>query len=182
MSQDIIDRATNLINQFDARVQAVSADGWSAAAPCDGWTARDVVVHVSDNLSSIGNGLLGAESHAVATDEDIVAAWATAKQTFFDAMSSSDLSQTMPGPMGPMPAADIIGRMICTDVLVHTWDLARASGGDEQLDAVAVTQAYSGMKPMDQMIRRPGVFGPKIDVAEDADEQTQFLSFLGRQV
>jgi hypothetical protein len=35
------------------------------------------------------------------------------------------------------------------------------------------------------MIRQPGVFGAKVEVADDADdadEQTRFLSFLGRQV
>ena len=63
---------------------------------------------------------------------------------------------------------------------MHTWDLARAVGGDEKLDANAVTQAYSGMKPMDAMIRQPGIFGPKVEPAADADEQEQFLNFLGR--
>jgi hypothetical protein len=55
-------------------------------------------------------------------------------------------------------------------------------GGDEQLDADAVTQSYSGLKPLDAMIRQPGLFGPKVECAPDADEQTQFLSFVGRQV
>jgi hypothetical protein len=30
------------------------------------------------------------------------------------------------------------------------------------------------------MIRQPGVFGPKVEAAADADEQEQFLNFLGR--
>ncbi|CAB4828664.1 unannotated protein [freshwater metagenome] len=37
------------------------------------------------------------------------------------------------------------------------------------------------MKPMDAMIRRPGFFGARVDVA-DTDTQTEFLSFLGRTV
>ena len=82
--------------------------------------------------------------------------------------------------MGDMPASQIIGRFLASDVLVHTWDLARAVGGDERLDATAVTQAYSGLKPMDAMIRQPGVFGPKVEPAADADEQEEFLNFLGR--
>jgi uncharacterized protein (TIGR03086 family) len=81
-----------------------------------------------------------------------------------------------------MPAEQMIGRLTCTDVLVHTWDLARAVGGDETLDADAVAGAFSGLKPMDAMIRMPGVFGPKVDAPSDADEQTEFLTFLGRTV
>jgi hypothetical protein len=81
-----------------------------------------------------------------------------------------------------MPAEQLIGRMISSDVLIHTWDLARAVGGDERLDADAVTGTYSGLKPMDAMIRMPGVFGPKVTPPEGADEQTELLCFLGRQV
>jgi len=72
--------------------------------------------------------------------------------------------------------------MISTDVLVHTWDLARALGGDEHLDQDAVGHAYEGLKPMDAMIRMPGVFDAKIAAPADADIQTQFLNFLGRTV
>ena len=55
-------------------------------------------------------------------------------------------------------------------------------GGDETLDADAVAAGYSGLKPMDAMIRQPGVFGPKIEAAEGDDIQTEFLKFLGRAV
>ena len=82
--------------------------------------------------------------------------------------------------MGPMPAAQVIGRLISMDVLVHTWDLAKATGGDLALDADAVAMSYSGIKPMDAMIRQPGMFGPKLDTPAGADIQTEFLRFLGR--
>ena len=109
------------------------------------------------------------------------AAWNDARDTFLGALPTADLTTSLPGPMGPMPAEQIIGRLVSTDVLVHTWDLARAVGGDESLDADAVAAAYSGLKPMDAMIRMPGVFGPKVD-ASGADLQTEFLGFLGRTV
>ena len=79
-----------------------------------------------------------------------------------------------------MPLEQLIGRLMTTDVLVHTWDLARATGQDETLDADAVSHAYSGLLPMDGMIRMPGVFGAKLDTPADAPEQTKFLRFLGR--
>ena len=182
MSQEVIDRVTKLVWDFDKRVQAAPADAWSADSPCDDWKARDVAIHVTDNLSGIGNGLQGKEGKNVGPDDDIVAAWNEARDTFLGAVSSSDLSQTLPGPFGPMPAEQLIGRLISTDVLVHTWDLARATGGDEQLDQDAVAGAYSGLKPMDAMIRMPGVFGAKVDAPEGADLQTEFLCFLGRKV
>ena len=180
MSNAVVSRTTQLVQGFDARVRAAPADSWSNPAPCEGWTARDVVMHVGNNLFGVAAGLTGGEPRQISADEDIVSAWDDARGQFLDALPSADLSTNLSGPFGPMPAEQLIGQLISTDVLVHTWDLARAVGGDERLDPAAVSGAYSGLKPMDEMIRRPGVFGPKIEPPADADEQTQFLCFLGR--
>jgi uncharacterized protein (TIGR03086 family) len=182
MSQEIIDRTTALLQGFDARVQAAPADSWGNPAPCEGWTARDVVVHVGNNLLGVGAALQGAEARQISDDEDIVAAWNEARDTFSAGLTTGDLSTNLAGPFGPMPAEQMIGRLVATDVLVHTWDLARAVGGDETLPVDAVEGAYSGLKPMDAMIRQPGVFGPKTEAPEGADLQTEFLCFLGRPV
>jgi uncharacterized protein (TIGR03086 family) len=181
MSNEVVERTTRLVRSFDERVRAAPADSWSNPAPCEGWTARDVVTHVGNNLFGIQAGLTGSEPRQISADEDLVSAWDDARDGFLGALSSADLTTTLPGPFGSMPAEQLIGQLIATDVLVHTWDLARAVGGDERLDAAAVSGAYSGLKPMDEMLRRPGVFGPKIEPPADADEQTQFLCFLGRR-
>ncbi len=181
MSQEVIARYTQLVNGFDARVQAAPADAWGNPAPCDGWTAADVVGHVVAGMNGIVAGLTG--SAAVEADAaDPVGSWNAARDAALATVATADLSTNVQGPFGPMPAEQAIGRLMCTDILVHTWDLARAVGGDEQLDADAVAGAYSGLKPMDAMIRMPGVFGPKIEAAEGDDAQTEFLKFLGRQV
>jgi uncharacterized protein (TIGR03086 family) len=179
---EVIGRVTHLVQQFDARVQAAPADSWGNAAPCDDWTARDVVVHVANNLNRLGNGLQGQPPVEVGADDDIVASWDATRDLFLSTVATADLSTELPGPFGPMPAEQLIGRLVCNDVLVHTWDLARAVGGDETLDQDAVAGAYSGLKPMDAMIRMPGVFGPKVESPEGADLQTEFLNFLGRTV
>jgi uncharacterized protein (TIGR03086 family) len=181
MSQEVITRLTNLVGQFDARVQAAPAGSWGNAAPCDGWTATDVVDHVAGSANRMAASLTGGEPAAF-DKADVVNSWNGARDRLLAAVNTSDLSQTVNGPFGPQPAEQVLGRLTCTDVLVHTWDLARAVGGDETLDADAVAGAYSGLKPMDAMIRMPGVFGPKIEAAEGDDTQTEFLKFLGRKV
>jgi uncharacterized protein (TIGR03086 family) len=91
------------------------------------------------------------------------------------------LAKEMDGPTGKMALGEIINRFVAMDVLVHTWDLARTVGADEHLDEEAVRQAYEALKPMDAMIRQPGVFGPKLEPPAGADLQTEFLCFLGRR-
>jgi len=176
------DRLNQMIQGFDARVQAAPADRWANQSPCADWKARDVVVHVANNLINIAAGLTDTQPQPVGDDEDIVAAWNRARDGVVAAMASGDLSKTLQSPMGPMPADMFIGRLVSTDVLVHTWDLARAVGGDERLAQDAVAGAYSGLKPMDGMIRMPGVFGAKVPSGDGADLQTEFLNFLGRTV
>ena len=176
------DRLLEFLSQFDTRVQAAAGGDWGRPAPCEDWTARDIVVHVSDNMLRLAAGLSGAEPVAFGSDEDTVAGWNRAYEAARTVFPTADTSQNVPGPMGPMPAEMVIGRLAAMDTLVHIWDLARATGGDEQLDVEAVAHAYSGIKPMDAMIRQPGVFGPKVESAPGADLQTEFLNFLGRVV
>lgn len=182
MSDEVIERVTAMVKGFDARVQAAPADSWGNESPCVEWTARDVVVHVANNLRRLTAALSDEEQREVGPDDDIVTAWNATRDGFLAVLPTADLSTPIPGPFGPMPAEQAIGRLITTDVLVHTWDLARAVGGDETLDADAVAGAYSGLKPLDAMIRQPGVFGPKVEPPAGADLQTEFLTFLGRQV
>jgi hypothetical protein len=67
------------------------------------------------------------------------------------------------------------------DTHIHTWDLARAVGGDERLDPGVVRLAWEMLQPMDARIRQPGVFGPKLDPPAGADEPTRLLYILGRR-
>jgi hypothetical protein len=65
-------------------------------------------------------------------------------------------------------------------VLIHSWDIARATGGDERLDPELVEDVCERFKLLDDLPRQPWGFGPKITPPEGADIQTQFLRFVGR--
>lgn len=181
---DVADRYLNLARQFGARVDAAPDDAWDNPSPCEGWSARDVVKHVVDMQHRLAWRIQGSDGEPddLPAGFDPKAAWATSYREIEDALNQPGaLEKTVPGPMGDMPIEFAVGRIYAADVLVHTWDLARAVGGDERLDAEAVTQAFKGYQPMDAMIRQPGVFGPKVEPPEGADEQTQFLCFVGRR-
>jgi hypothetical protein len=36
------------------------------------------------------------------------------------------------------------------------------------------------MEPMDLILRQSGQYGPRVDVPDDADEQTRLIAFTGR--
>ena len=54
----------------------------------------------------------------------------------------------------------------------------RATGQDERLDPGAVAKAFAFLTPMDEVIRRPGGFAPKIAPSPDADDRTRVLELL----
>lgn len=179
---EVHDRYQTVSNGFDAAVNAASPEGWGMQTPCDQWTARDLVAHVVAGHRGVIASVRGGESVPLGDDEDPKEAWEHARRAITDITADPEASATeLDGPTGKMPASDAIGRFMTMDVLVHTWDLARSVGADEHLDEDAVRVAYAVLKPMDAMIRQPGVFGPKLEPPAGADQQTEFLYFVGRR-
>ena len=89
-------------------------------------------------------------------------------------------SKTVEGPFGEQTLETLVGNLLCADLLIHTWDLARATGQNDRLDAVAAEKALEFLLPLDERIRRPGAFAPKMDPPAGADAQARLLAFTDR--
>lgn len=168
---------------FTSRVEGVSPDGWESPSPCDGWTARDVVAHVIDAAGRYFE-LVGEDRPAgPGVTEDPKGAWAATCAEMQAALEDPQrATKEYDGLMGRTSFEDGVRNLLCFDLLVHAWDLARATGQDERLDPDDVRSAFAFAEPMDEMLRTSGACGPKIEPPAGADEQTRFLSFLGRAV
>jgi len=179
---DIRERYERVARQFTDRVVAVPAEAWEAPAPCDGWVARDVVGHLVEWLPAFFFGMWGIEGPAVpSVEDDPVAAWAAVDQAIRAALADPAIAGAeRDTPMGRKDFASAIDMICTTDVLVHTWDLARATGLDETLDPAEVHRYVEGMEPIDELLRQSGQYGPRVPVPDDADEQTRLIGFLGR--
>jgi uncharacterized protein (TIGR03086 family) len=167
---------------FDAAVESVAPDQWGTQSPCEEWTARDIVAHIVEGHRSVLAGLRGEEPEGFGIDEDPTQAWEEVSQAVAAITHDPDVvTKEIDGPVGKMAVGEVIDRFVTMDLLVHTWDLARTVGADEHLDEDSVARAYNMLKPMDEMIRRPNFFGPKLDPPVDADLRTEFLYFVGRR-
>ncbi|MCA1691951.1 MAG: TIGR03086 family protein, partial [Actinobacteria bacterium] len=82
---------------------------------------------------------------------------------------------------GPTTFGAAADRFLCTDLVVHGWDVARTAGLDERMDPADVTRVRRYMEEMGDALRGPQAFGPAIEPPAGADEQAQLLAFLGRQ-
>ena len=115
-------------------------------------------------------------------DDDPVAAWhahATAVQQLLDDPAYAGRVLSNPH-IGDVPLPEAVDRFYTADVFMHTWDLARATGQDETLDAETCAEMLAGMEPMDEMLRASGQYGPRVAVPDDADPQTKLIAFIGR--
>ena len=169
---------------FTGKVEGVDPEGWSAEAPCDGWVARDVVRHLVEWVPWwLSEGTDHSLTITASVDDDPAAAWAELRdqlQAILDrpeAEQETFESQTFGGAM---PLGVATERFVTGDVLVHTWDLAKATGQDATIDEEFAASMYEGMLPMDAMLRQSGHFGPRVDVADDADPVTKLIAFTGR--
>lgn len=177
------DEHRRIASVFTDRVQGVPAQAWANPAPCEGWTARDVVRHLVEwfpDFLRTGAGIDLPKGPSV--DDDPVAAWtahSNAVQAILD--DPAVARKTLSNPhIGDIPLDQAVDRFYTSDVFMHTWDLARATGQDETLAPDKCAQLLDGMLPLDEVLRISGQFGPRVEVAEDADVQTRLLAFIGR--
>lgn len=180
---DVSDRYRNVAEGFTERVAAVTDTDWARPSPCGDWVARDIVGHVITTASSFV-GRVGLELPAgPSVEDDPLGAWEVARDGIQSVLDDpATAGHEFDSPMGTTTVERFIGMFGVGDVLVHTWDLARATGLDERLDPDEVRRLYALMEPNDEMMRQGGAFGPRVPVGPDADEQTQLLAFSGRHV
>ncbi|WNV88206.1 TIGR03086 family metal-binding protein [Umezawaea sp. Da 62-37] len=168
---------------FTDRVRGVAAGGWDAAAPCEGWVARDVVRHLVEWFPVFLKSGAGVDlPKGPSVDEDPVAAWTTHSdgvQALLDDPATAEKVLSNPNT-GDVPLDRAIAMFYTNDVFMHTWDLARATGQDERLDPDKCAELVEGMLPMDGVLRSSGHYGPRVEVPDDADPQTRMLAFIGR--
>lgn len=169
---------------FTARVEGVGAGGWDAEAPCEGWVARDVVRHLVEWVPWwLSEGTDHSMSISADVDDDPAAAWVQLRdqlQAILDRPEAAE--ETFDSEMfgGAMPLGVAAERFVTGDILVHTWDLAKATGQDTTIDPDFAAGMYQGMLPMDEMLRQSGHFGPRVEVPDEADPATKLIAFTGR--
>ena len=177
---EVADRYRRLSGEFIDKVSQVSPDRWSASSPCEGWTARDVVAHVAD-AHGIFFGLVGWPfERTVNVDDDAVGALRQViAQTQAELDDPARASAMFEGFFGPMSFEGAVDRFVCFDLVVHNWDLSRATGLDETLDADDVARVNELALGFGDSMRSPKAFGPEVQTTK-TDPQSRLLAYLGR--
>lgn len=94
-------------------------------------------------------------------------------------------------PGGRVTAEQHIDQVVSDDMVLHGWDLARATGQDDTMDPDDVERIWSATTALPaellEKFRTPGAFGPgvkvfgrEVKIGEDAPLQDRLLGLTGR--
>lgn len=176
------------LDGLEAVLAAVPDDRWDAPSACTEWTVRDVTGHLiwgqrqlrawATGESYDEPGAPGTPAPGVLTGDDPLTTWRAARAATVPTLTEETLARiTSITGIGDVPLAAVV-TLLTTDVVTHTWDIGSALGMDVRLDPELVAVAFEWGRA--NVVRRPGFFGPELEPAADADEQTRMLAFLGR--
>jgi uncharacterized protein (TIGR03086 family) len=179
----LLDRAMTV---FGDRLGGV--DGrLDAPTPCADWTVRDLIDHVveeelwappllaGETVDEIGDRFAGDH-----LGDDPVGAWRRAAAAARAATTADDaVTADVRLPGGTISGGDYLTELFA-DHLIHSWDLARATGGDERLPDDLVAACAAWFDANEDTWRAQGVIGPRVEVPADADPQTRLLARFGR--
>jgi uncharacterized protein (TIGR03086 family) len=167
------------------RVTAVTGDQWDGPTPCRDWTVRDLANHVvgedrwtpplrrgltiAEVGDSLDGDLLGPDPQRAALDAATEATTVVA-QTLRTA-------GTVHLSYGEESMAEYV-HQIAADHLVHSWDLAVATGQDPRLDPHLVAEVAGWFAGRADLYRDGGLIGPR--GISHGGAQADLLAAFGR--
>jgi uncharacterized protein (TIGR03086 family) len=174
LTEDYLANADRFTDVVDA------TDTWDAASPCEGWTAAEVVDHVvttqRDYLAKQGADLDGQSFTDPGTS------WRHHVEQMRALLADESFATTeFDGYFGRTTVEELLANFYGFDLVVHRWDLGRASGlpvtwSEEEMDRVE--KAADGFG---DMLYGDGVCKPALEAPEDAPRQVRLLARLGRR-
>lgn len=187
---DNVQLLQRVVKETTVVVDAVSEDQLGNPSPCEGWTVRDVINHITGGATlfaisaeqgSVPDEVLGQLMGGDNLGDDYKASWSTAASRAMAAFGEPGvLEKIVKLPFGEMPAGVALNIAIF-DVLTHATDIARATGQTVQDTELIETALEVGRQMIGPELRMPGVFDAEQPVPDDAPAQDRLLAFAGRK-
>jgi uncharacterized protein (TIGR03086 family) len=129
------DPGSQLSAALDATGQVIAAvadDQWAGPTPCPDWSVRDLAGHLVGGNYLFASALRGEpppeRRGAAPPDGEMLGAYRDSGRALLDAFGQPGaLERVVTVPFGTVPGAVAL-HLRLTELLVHGWDLARATG------------------------------------------------------
>jgi uncharacterized protein (TIGR03086 family) len=178
-----VDQLESVLGVLEPLVAAVASDQWDAPTPCPGWDVRALLGHLAGGNQLYAAALSGAAAEPGgdplgADPGDAYRESAGAVVAAFRA--SGALERPVTVPFGTVPGATALELRI-VEVLVHGWDLARATGRTVAFpDDVVEQEIAFSREALPRLPAERTPFGASRPVPADAPPLDRLVALLGR--
>lgn len=170
-------------------VANVSDDQLDARTPCPDYTVRDLLFHVL-GLSAAFKGAADKDFGPVTSTPpgqavtDLPADWRDQiprqLATLADSWRNPAAWEGMTQAGGVQLPAEIAAQVALNELVMHGWDVARATGQDYSLPDEALQVSHNLLHPGTDQSEREPIFGPVITVSDDAPLLDKVIGLGGR--
>jgi uncharacterized protein (TIGR03086 family) len=183
---DTIALLERALDQTAGLIAPIDASQAGLATPCAGWDLRALVSHLAGQ--DLRNFLVSARGESAdwrtPADEigdDWAAVFRDRAESLRAAWRAADLDRLVAGPGGEAPLRLRADQQI-TELAVHDWDLAKATGQPTRLDPALAEHALRWSRQMMRPeFRGPDkAFGLEVPVPEDAPVYDRLAGWFGR--
>jgi len=166
-------------------VDAVSDDALGRPTPCEGYTVGDLLDHIAGatvafTAAAVKQPLDGGPRGDAANLEDD---WRTRIPQevlgLADAWRTPDAWTGMTAAGGVDLPGDLAGVVALDELVIHGWDLAKATGQDPAYDGPGLEAVYATVAKF-RASGIEGLFGPPVTVPDDAPLLDRILGLAGR--
>jgi uncharacterized protein (TIGR03086 family) len=168
-------------------VSGVRSDQWASSTPCSEWSMRDLVGHITaENLwavelfagktvAEVGDALEGD----VLGDDPIAAFNAAAVGARQASSAPGAMDMTVHVSFADLPGSAYASQLFL-DMLIHGWDMAKASGQDATMDGELIAAAMPVASEIAELARQVGVYGTEFTPPAGSSDQDRLLAIVGR--
>jgi uncharacterized protein (TIGR03086 family) len=184
MAVGLGERHLAVCQRFGESVRAANGK-WDRRSPCEAWDARGVLEHVIGFHDVLLLRPLGLKPDRPRDDPQI--RWELTYGQLEKAFEPErrlfervvDIPELQGNPATRLDARAMMPNLT-RDVLVHTWDLARAVGADDRLDRWWCEHFYAALPSNPGVLSVSGMFDAPVAVVDQTDVQSKLLARLGR--
>jgi uncharacterized protein (TIGR03086 family) len=164
-----------------AVMQSVTPDQMTLPTPCTEWSVQDLIDHMTGSTAYLRAALAAQPpSPPSATNVNDFADGVT--EVLSGLAEPGALERICISPLGfEWTISDaVVGTIM--DTLIHTWDLATATGQSAALDPALVAMCVDVFLPeMPERGRESGLVGAAVTVPVDAPAEVRLLGAMGRR-
>ena len=185
---DLVDQCQRAIDHAAGVIAKIGPNQLSIPTPCTEYNVRSLLNHMIGGMTMMTLALddrpMTYDPSVDLVGENPLASYRTAGERVITAFRQPGaLDRTLKLRFGDFPATAGLA-LVLGDQLVHSWDLAKATGQDPTLpsDLAESTLAMTRQRfASDHARAAGGPFGPEVPCPDNAPITDRLVAFLGRQ-